>query len=472
MRLVLGLLIVAEAVVLMGAPRPSEPVPPAVAAPSPVAPRIAIAGPKLTYMQRLQREVEALRGLRFKHDVVVEKRTRKQLHKYLREQLAKEDMGPEEVMLKAFGLIPPESSLRELILRLYTAQVAGFYEPTTQRFYMIEDRSTSMLGSLTGRISSTMDVLNGTSEIVMIHELDHALTDQQFNLDKFEHSSSSSRKPSDNDDEDIARQAVVEGDATMVMIHAQWRQMGLDFGQPLDGEALERVTDMLSWLPGMSQQGLDEAPLYLRRRLIFPYFYGAGFMDAMKSVKQLDKAYTSPPRSTAQILHPILYREHEEPLQTPKDVLPTDVGGWHLQTSNVFGEFRMNVFFEQYLKKASDHAAGWRGDRYWIYTHGADYAILAGSTWMDALAARYDAQRFTYYMVKRYRLAVTPEMQRMWHFSRGEEKAKWSAVRDGRLYAVEVDGKSVRIQDGVPPALAAQWRATRLVWTSSKVRGE
>src|SRR5262249_44862680 len=112
---------------------------------------------------------------------------------------------------------------------------------------------------------------------VLIHEMVHALQDQHFGLAKLHQASFGS-------DAELARAALVEGDATFTMIELLKKE------QP-------RVAAML------------DAPLGKAKNLqnAFLYAQGARYVKALKERGgwgRVNAAYRFPPRSTAAVLHP------------------------------------------------------------------------------------------------------------------------------------------------------------------------
>ena len=93
----------------------------------------------------------------------------------------------------AIGLLPPGTDLRAEALRLYQAQVVGFYDP-------IERRMSLMQGA---------DAQAQTN--VLRHELAHALQDQSYPLQ------ARIDRAAQDDDQALAFQAVLEGQAMVAM---------------------------------------------------------------------------------------------------------------------------------------------------------------------------------------------------------------------------------------------------------------
>ena len=102
-------------------------------------------------------------------------------------------------LLKALGLIDEDQSLRELYLDLIDSQVAGFYRPDEKTLYVV----------------SRSGAVGGADKITFAHEYDHALQDANF-PGVFD----AQKDLLDQTDQAMARAAVYEGDATMLM--TQW----------------------------------------------------------------------------------------------------------------------------------------------------------------------------------------------------------------------------------------------------------
>jgi len=111
----------------------------------------------------------------------------------LDEQTTPAEMHATELALKKLGLAPPEFQYRSFVVKLLTEQVAGYYDPKVQQFYLAD-----------------WIELEGQKP-VMAHELTHALQDQHFNLRRF------GKWPKGDSDSELAAHALIEGDATLAM---------------------------------------------------------------------------------------------------------------------------------------------------------------------------------------------------------------------------------------------------------------
>jgi hypothetical protein len=145
------------------------------------------------------------------------------------------EMHATEVLLKAFGLAPENFAYRSFLIKLLTEQVAGYYDPKAQQFYLAD-----------------WIELEGQKP-VMAHELTHALQDQHFNLQRFE------KWPKGDSDAELAAHALIEGDATLAMTlyMAKNPLIALAFVRSLGSQAA-------------SSDQFKQAPRALRESLLFP----------------------------------------------------------------------------------------------------------------------------------------------------------------------------------------------------------
>ena len=187
--------------------------------------------------------------------------------------------------------------LRDASASVFGEQVAGYYDPRSRRLRVVSGASTS------GR------VLN---ELVLAHELTHALEDQRLGLDQ--------ERLSTNDDRALAYLSLVEGSATDVMY---------DYGaRYFSGE------ELLGGVLGSAFQGTGGLPPFVTAQLVFPYQRGLEFVQRLVQVgggkpALVDAAHRShPPVSSEQILHPDKYLRFEAPERVELDAGTVLGGGW------------------------------------------------------------------------------------------------------------------------------------------------
>src|SRR5687767_5882808 len=148
------------------------------------------------------------------------------------------EMHATEVLLRAFGLAPDDFAYRPFLIKLLTEQVAGYYDPKAQQFYLAD-----------------WIELEGQKP-VMAHELTHALQDQHFNLRRFE------KWPKGDSDAELAAHALIEGDATLaMMLYLKKNPMiALAFVRSISGRN--------------SSEQFEKATRSIRESLLFPYLQG------------------------------------------------------------------------------------------------------------------------------------------------------------------------------------------------------
>jgi hypothetical protein len=118
---------------------------------------------------------------------------------------------------------------------------------------------------------------------------------------------------------------------------------------------------------------LDAMPAVLRESLMFPYTGGLAFVQALQTSGgwgAVNDAYSNPPASTEQIVHPEKYVAGEKPVDVtlPEDLAAKMGDGWKVGLEDTLGEFQLKVWLDQAPKvdgapSADAAAAGWGGDR-------------------------------------------------------------------------------------------------------------
>jgi hypothetical protein len=273
-------------------------------------------------------------------------------------------------LLKALGLLTEEQSLKQLYLDLIDSQVAGFYRPDDKTLYVV---------SRSGQV-------NGADKITFAHEYDHALQDANF-PGVFD----AQKDLLDQSDQALARAAVYEGDATLLM--SWWAIPNLTPAELQDVVA--------SGTDPESSAVLARTPQVLVEGLLFPYNAGIGFLTPIQTSggwAAVDDIYADLPRSTEQILHPEKYTAGEVPVEvelSSAELLGALGPGWTVQLQDTYGEFQLGTWLRQVgipTAEADGAAAGWGGDRLAVMA-GPDggWAIVMRTTW----DTETDAEEFT-----------------------------------------------------------------------------
>ena len=304
------------------------------------------------------RETSDLRQLPILHPVKSGAQSRAQIErmiiKNMDEETTPEEMRASELALKKLGLVPADFHLRPFTIKLLTEQVAGYYDPKAQEFYLAD----------------WID-LDGQRP-VMAHELTHALQDQHFNLRRFE------KWPKGDSDAELAAHALIEGDATLAMTLYMARN-------PLRALAFMKSIESSA----SSSEQINHAPRALRESLLFPYEQGLSWVTQLYKRggwSSVSQAFKDLPQSSTQILHPEKYFAHQAPVKiTLPDIRSTLGTNWKRIDYDVNGEWSYYLILDEYLKSDAESkraAAGWSGDRYAVYE-----GPKAGDIFMAQLSA-------------------------------------------------------------------------------------
>ena len=311
-------------------------------------------------------DVVRIRHLEPKGPIAKGLKSRDQIETYLRRRL-EQDYPPEEVLaeqklLIKLGLIPDDTDLGELLVLLFTEQIAGLYDFEANTFYIADWIPLEI------------------QKPVMAHELTHALQDQYFDL------SSLLQSGKDNDDAMLAKAALVEGEGFSVMLQYALDNMGTRF---LDIPDIVKLSRTSLAMTAEQYQVLTHAPEYLRESLLFPYIYGARFVQAYlrrNSWKELSNLYAELPGSTEQILHPEKYMDERDiPVTVESSELPLQLdGSWKQIYQNVLGEFSLYLLLKQFidLPAAEQASQGWDGDSVQLHEAKAgQLTLILRSVW-------------------------------------------------------------------------------------------
>jgi hypothetical protein len=330
-----------------------------------------------------------------------------------------EEMHAAEVLLRVFGLAPKDFQYRSFLIKLLTEQVAGYYDPKAQKFYLAD-----------------WIELEGQKP-VMAHELTHALQDQHFDLKRFD------KWPKGDSDAELAAHALIEGDATLAMTlyMAKHPLVALAFIKSLGGSE-------------SSSEQFKRAPRALRESLLFPYEAGSNWATQVYrrgGWEMVSEAFTNLPLSSEQIMHPEKYFTYEAPVKVRlPDLKPLLGPTWKRIDTDVNGEWGLYLVLDEYLNnsaRSKEAAAGWGGDRYELYegANRGDVFIAQSTTWDTDVDARDFFVAYLDRTWKRYPAAKNTDTVST--TERGE-RHEWKA--DGQRGVLELRGSRVLILEGIP----------------------
>jgi hypothetical protein len=387
--------------------------------------------------------VSRLRALDIKQSVKSSFKTKDEIDRSvirdLDENTPPEEFEASQKTLLKLGLVTRSFRLRDYVVQLLREQVAGFYEPKTKEFYL----------------AAWLPVAD--QKRVVAHELVHALQDQHFNLRRFED------WPKGDSDAELAAHALVEGEATLVMIEYDFEQQGMKLDMNKIGALTDNMIEQDAGSDAKAYPVLANAPKVLKENLQFPYLYGAGFVGAVlknRSWQALDMTYSSLPASTEQIMHPERFLTRDNPVKIEMPDLTGALGPhWKKADADVNGEFGYLVALAEFIPRraARTAAAGWGGDRYALYENKATGALVLAqyTVWDTEGDAREFFDAYAERTEKRYKLGKPVDSNthpRVYQTNEG-------------LASIELRGKNVVMIEGVQTRELLS-RASDLIWKS------
>lgn len=398
---------------------------------TPAAPAVS-ALPTAKEIDSILKELSDVTGFRIRKHLPFELITRDQVNKYIKEQI-KESVKPdeihaEEVTLKKFGFAPPNFDLKKTTIDLLTEQAAAFYDYRRKKLFISDWAAVNM------------------RDIALIHELGHALADQNFPIKRF------LDKVQDDSEASLARQAVVEGQANWLMLEVSARRAGQTMADPATAQRLLK-SDMDS--TDGDYPVFNNAPLYLRRTLTFPYSEGEKFQQAVflhDGTEAFSRVFLRPPVSSAQIMHPERYFQGVA-LVNPN--LPKPAKHTKPFVTGALGELETRILLEQYVGANVADALGpkLKGSAYRIDESKPDkrLTLIYASEWSDdqAAAGYFDAYRKV--LMDKWRRVEVSE----------QSADRFAGKSEEGYFLVTLGGKQVVSEEGFAQPLSA-----------SPVRGE
>src|ERR1700683_4259111 len=285
------------------------------------------------------------------------------VEKYASGQMAKEEFtksfAQEELSMKKLGLLPRDFDLKEFLVKSTGQEIAAYYDDETKEISMLNW------------------VPPDPQEPILAHELTHALQDQNYDLAKWMKAATKptsdqakSGAPIDGDSQ-IARKAVVEGQAMVVYVDYLLKPVGRSLEDTpgliyqMEDPAVKAVID---------SQMMHDAPMILREAGTFAYQGGLIFEGELlhQGGKKMAfvGAFARPPQNTHEVLQPETYIHGEKlpPVRIPdmREVLSDQ---YDVYDSGGIGELDVRALLKQYggRKIADDLSSGCQGGAYLTY---------------------------------------------------------------------------------------------------------
>src|SRR5579885_2456982 len=408
-------------------------------------------------------------ALPIKHEVKRRLTSREEVVSYLQKNMAEDKdvqrLKRTELVLKKFGLLPKNFDLQSFLVSLLEEQVAGYYDAKTKTVNLLDWVAPDL------------------QKPVLAHELTHALQDQSFGLDKWlrrgneDLDNKKDLKPEDitKDENSEARQAVVEGQAMVVLV---------DYMLAPVHRSVANAPEMIEMLnEGMAAGTSDSkvyqgAPIFMKEALTFPYRYGVEFEAELVREQGKEKAFTmtfqNPPQTSREIMEPQTYIAGERipPLPLPdfrhifKDYDRFDIGA--------IGEFDVAVLAEQYAGPDASKRIypNWRGGYYYsVRPKGnptAPLQLVFVSKWASPKAAAQFAAIYAGGVQQRYTTVKSPESSNLPSDLKDLKTLggdhTWS-TEEGAV-VIDVKDDTVLVTESLEPQITKQFREVVLPATT------
>ncbi len=358
-----------------------EPQPPVATAPTearaarPVSEPVADDGHAKVH--EMLRRVSRARGLPVRHEVASRVLDRAgilaRIRAHVEKEVPREAVESEGELLTLLELLPPDYDFVEGTYALIQGRIAGFYEPSDETMYMVDD-----LG-------------DDEATETLAHELDHALQDQSFSLAPM-----LEYRPGDGD-RSAAEHAVIEGDATSATLDI------------VAGSAFDVSEGALRTVLALSNaaSGVAATPHVLQTSLTAPYADGFAFVQRERRIggwAAVDAALRAPLASTEQLLHADKYAQREPPIAVPVPTFASIGEGFRAVDDDVMGEQGLRLMLEEWTNGAiaEKGAAGWGGDRY-VIVHRDDAGTRAVAMgWHAVMDTERDAAELAEILAARF----------------------------------------------------------------------
>jgi hypothetical protein len=364
-----------------------------------------------------------------------------------------------EVVLKKFGLLPPDFELGQYLRKNAAGQLAGYYDHEDKTMYLLNW------------------VPLEKQRPIMAHELTHALQDQNYDLSSFIKSGRNDKRSvppmgvtaSDESERSLARRSVVEGQAMLVYLDFLANAKGLSLSES-PGAVQGLVNGLESYDAPVT---FHQAPRILEEAAMFPYREGLAFELQILQKGERHRAFAGvfarPPQSTYEIMEPEAYLSHARPpMVTIPDLQPILGSSYEPYDSGVIGELDVRVMAREFGRENDIYSVAqkWRGGSYVVVRRRssenvappklADLALLYVSRWKTQQATERFAQIYAQALSKRAKILLT---------SPAAGKCPAGAVR----CTTPVSGSRILTDDG--PVFVEVWPGNLLIIAQSFEEG-
>lgn len=415
----------------------------------------------------LCKDVADTLGVRFQKEVPAAYQSREDFRKFVEESFEKEMPKEKRDALtrtyQLLGLVPADFDLVKTVSDMMESQAAAYYDPETKRMYVLmSDGENSML------------------DMILFHELVHALQDQEHDLN----GTMKRMMEAGNDDAVNGYKFLVEGEASFwmqaYMVEKQtgmsWDNLpamakNLALGQAKNTTTKSIIQSFDTQAEMMGEENPDlvkaaeqikEVPPIFVRTLVDPYMRGmyasAKLYDEGGAAAFRKQFKDDPPTNTRDMMFA------DDWLEDPKrgfttvrigDLAGVVGDGWKKIHEDTLGAVTLHTMFEESRSTADKIAKGWQGDRVQAWQSGDD-AVVAGRVEFNDAGS---AEKFSKNLERLYRE----------EWSKGELKEHaggFTHLSDGAdHFVVQQREKAVVYARGAIPGEAG--KLVEAVWTQA-----
>lgn len=252
------------------------------------------------------------------------------------------------IAYRLLHFIGPDDDLLDLFSGMYSSEAIGLYSSEEDKLVLVTESEP---------------VLDLDAEFTLSHEYVHSFQYANFDIDQLDDMAEKEEEEEHNTEYSTTISALMEGDAMLGSYGYMNKKLG--------------YWGFLDWLnsPGDDPTDNDKSyPPALERYFYFPYCYGTEFVRYLwreGGWEKVNKAYSDPPNTTEQIIHPDKYLKGEKADALVLADLTDALGdGWEEIYDGVFGEFDVYNYLLTAVGDevmASIAAEGWGGGRIAIY---------------------------------------------------------------------------------------------------------
>jgi hypothetical protein len=349
-----------------------------------------------------------------KHQIVAQQDVKLHYAAALSGSAEAQRLARSELVLKKFGYLPKDFTMKKFMVDSAGESIAGFYDFRTK----------------------TMNLVNWIAldqqRPIMAHELTHALQDQNFDLMAWEsrgiHKNKTEPMKVDADQglETIGRRAVIEGQAMVVYLDYLLKPYSVTLANT--PAALDYVRDRLTDTYDTSFV-VKNAPLLFKDSAIFPYREGLMFEVELLGKGGIKLAFPDtfarPPLDTHQVLEPKAYLENEKIAAVViPDLVPLLGDKYEAYDTGSMGQLDVRVMSQQFGTENDMFTItpGWKGGSYVAVRRKSvkeadlttsDLALLYVSRWKTAETAERFAEVYKKSLAKRVSVNGELNLDRM-----------------------------------------------------------